>query len=97
MDPGDVSLLVYNFKDKYYFDKFLSMGLRSAAYICQKVTNAVRFMCTLLSIAVVNYLDDFAGADKPELVFIGVYFYTEDFTLSVTPERVRETLDLIDL
>ena len=73
------------------------MGLRSATYICQRVTDAVRFMCTLLSIAVVNYLDDFAGADKPELVFIGVYFYTEDLTLSVTPERVRETLDLTDL
>ena len=104
------------------------MGLRSAAYICQRVTNAVTFMCTLLSIAVVNYLDAFAGADKPELafksytelenllvscgleeskekvcppctkmVFIGVYFNTKDLTLSVTPERVRETLDLIDL
>lgn len=85
-------------------------------------------MCALLYIAVVNYLDDFAGADRPELalksytelgnllvscgleeakekacppctkmVFIGVYFNTEDLTLSVTPNRVRETLNLIDL
>ena len=54
VDPGDVSLLGYNFKHIYYFDKFISIGLRSVAYICQMVTNAVRFMCTLLSIAVVN-------------------------------------------
>ena len=32
-----------------------------------------------------------------KMVFIGVYFNTEDLTLSITPDRVRETLDLIDL
>ena len=94
----------------------------------QRYTNTVRFMCTLLYVAVVNYLDDFAGADKPELAFksytelgnlliscgleeakekacppctkmafIRVYFNTEDLTLSVTPDRVRETLDLTDI
>ena len=48
-------------------DKYLSMGLHSAAYICQRVMNAIRFMCQMLHIAILNYLDDFAGAEKPEL------------------------------
>ena len=67
VDPGDISLLGYCFENKYYFDLYLSMGLRSAAQICQRVTNAVKYMCWMLQIAVLNYLDDFAGADKPEL------------------------------
>ena len=67
VDLSDVPLLGYCFHGRYYFDKYLSMGLRSAAYICQRVTNAIRFMCQMLHIAIVNYLDDFAGAEQPDL------------------------------
>ena len=67
VDLSDVPLLGYCFEGRYYFEKYLSMGLRSAAYICQRVTNAIRFMCQMLHIAILNYLDDFAGAEKPEL------------------------------
>ena len=65
VDPSDVPLLGYCFEECFYFDKFLSMGLRSAAHICQRVTNAIRYMCLMMKIAVLNYLDDFAGADSP--------------------------------
>ena len=41
------------------------MGLRSAAHICQRVTKAIRFMCFMMKIAILNYLDDFAGAGDP--------------------------------
>ena len=34
---------------------------------------------------------------KYKMVFIGVLFNTEDMTLSVTPERVQEILDLVNL
>ena len=67
VDLSDVPLLGSCFEGRYYFDKYLSMGLRSAAYICQRVTNAIRFMCQMLHIVILNYLDDFAGAEKPEL------------------------------
>ena len=67
VDVVDVPLLGYSFEDKLYFYLFLSMGLRSVAYICQRVTNAIRYMCQMMKIAVLNYLDDFAGADTPEL------------------------------
>ena len=65
VDPSDVPLLGYGFEGNFYFDKFLSMGLRSAAHICQRVTNAIRFMCLMMKIAILNYLDDFAGASDP--------------------------------
>ena len=127
VDVADVPLLGYYFEGAFYFDLYLSMGLRSAAFICQRVTDAIRYMCQMMQIAVLNYLDDFAGADTPELalkayeelgnvliscgieeskekacppstkmVFIGVMFDTEDLTLSVTPERVQEILELVE-
>ena len=67
VDLSDAPLLGYCFEGRYNFDEYLSMGLRSAAYICQRVTNAIRFMCQMLHIAIVNYLDDFAGAEQPDL------------------------------
>ena len=43
------------------------MGLRSAAYICQRVTNAVSYICDFhYGLQVINYLDDFAGCNTPD-------------------------------
>ena len=67
VDVADVPLLGYYFKGAFYFDLYLSMGLRSAAFICQRVTDAIRYMRQMMQIAVLNYLDDFGGADTPEL------------------------------
>ena len=66
IDPGDASLLGYSFNGQFYWDKVLSMGLRSAALICQKVTNSINYMCQILGILIINYLDDLAGADSAE-------------------------------
>ena len=59
-------LLGYAFENQFYFDLFQSMGLRAAAQICQRVTNAIQYMCHIFHIAILNYLDDLAGADEPE-------------------------------
>ena len=63
VDPGDLHLLGYYFDEAYYFDFVLPMGLRSSAYICQRITDAIRFICKDLGQVVVNFLDDFAGAN----------------------------------
>ena len=52
VDVGDVPLLGYQFEEKFDFDLYLSMGLRYAAFICQRVTNAIRYMCLLVQIAI---------------------------------------------
>ena len=66
----DVSWLGYCFKEKFYFDKFLSIRLQSAANICQRATNAVKYLCLFRRIYILNliYLDDFAGVCSPESI-----------------------------
>lgn len=66
IDPGDISLVGYSWNRSLYFDTVLSMGLRSAAHICQRVTNSVTYICSILHILIINYLDDLAGAETPD-------------------------------
>ena len=42
------------------------MGLKSSAHICQRVTSAVVYMMKKSGYFLLNYLDDFAGAENPE-------------------------------
>ena len=66
IDMGDASLVGYCFNGQMYFDKVLSMGLKSAAFIAQRITNAVKYMCKVSDVSIENYLDDLAGADTPD-------------------------------
>ena len=54
VDPGDMHLLAFKWKDKIYVDRTLPFGLRSAAYICQRVTNMIRFLLKERGIDIVN-------------------------------------------
>ena len=63
VDPGDLHLLAYSWKGQIFIDRVLTMGLRSAAYLCQRITNAVAFMCREKGLSLCNYLDDIAGAE----------------------------------
>jgi hypothetical protein len=66
VDPGDIHLLSFKWKGKIYSDTVLTMGLRSAAYICQRLTNGVAHICKTDGFEIVNYLDDFCGVEGPE-------------------------------
>ena len=66
IDIGDSSLVGFPFDCYIYFDKVLSMGLKRAAFIAQRVTTAIKYICQILGISIENYLDDLAGADCPE-------------------------------
>ena len=62
VDPGDIHLLGYKWKGHLYFDRVLTMGLRSEAYICKKN-----------EIEILNYFDDLAGCetvDKSNFAFV---------------------------
>jgi hypothetical protein len=39
------------------------LGLRSAAHICQRVTNAIAFIMYKLGVCVLNNIDDLAGVE----------------------------------
>ena len=55
---GDASLVGCRFNGHTYFDKVLSMGLESSAFIAQRVTNAVKYMCQISHVSIENYLAD---------------------------------------
>ena len=59
VDPRDIHLLSFRWNEQIYSDTVLTMGLRSSAYICQRITNAISYMCRTDGYNMVNYLDDF--------------------------------------
>ena len=74
VDPGDYHLLGYSWRGQLYFDTVLPMGLHSAAMACQRVTNAVRYICASQGHSVVNYLDDFAGIAHSDIALAAYNF-----------------------
>ena len=69
VDPRDYHLLGIRHNHQLYFDIAPPFGLRSAAMMCQRTTNAVTFMFHALGYSCTNYIDDFAGADSPDRAF----------------------------
>ena len=67
IDPKDYNLVGFSWKGHFFVDRVLPMGLRSSAFICQRVTDAVSFIAKKYEVSVVNYLDDFAGAEVSDL------------------------------
>ncbi|CAG2203365.1 unnamed protein product [Mytilus edulis] len=66
IDPGDINFVGFHWKNHIFVDRVLSMGLRSSAHICQRVTSSVVYMMKQSGYSLLNYLDDFAGAEKSE-------------------------------
>ena len=64
MCPGSIHLLGFILDDRIYFDVTLSMGSKSAAYCCQRTTNALSQVYTNFGYEDVNYLDDLGAAEE---------------------------------
>ena len=69
LDPGDYSLIGYIIDNKLYFDKVLPMGMRTAPYIAQRITNAIKHIHKQLGYFLLNYVDDFLGAEDQEIIW----------------------------
>ena len=61
--PRNYSWIRYRWCNYLFFDKVMPMGLRLAAYICQRITNAIVFLHRNLGFWSINYLDDFGSAE----------------------------------
>ena len=66
IDPHDLNLVSFVWGKHIFCDTVVSMGLRSAAMMCQQFTNAISFIMWRFGIAILNYLDDLAGAEKKD-------------------------------
>ncbi len=62
MDPGDYNSLGWSWKSAKYFDKALSMGMNISPYMCQSVTDAVKYIYQGRGFDLVNYLDNVTTA-----------------------------------
>ena len=63
---GDLHLMGFNWNGYLFADRVLPMGLRSSAQICQRIATSITFMYFKLGYMMVNYLDDFGGAETKE-------------------------------
>ena len=69
VDVRDINLVSYIWKKHIYCDSVLSMGCRSAALCCQRLTNAIVFIMFKIGICILNYLDDLASAETADKAY----------------------------
>ena len=62
--PGDYNLVSFIWKKHTFCDTVLSMGTKSSAHCCQRVTNAISFIMFQIGFCLLNYLDDLATTEK---------------------------------
>ena len=63
-DPFDYSLMLYMWENRYFVDLAVAMGMRSAPSCCQHVTDAIRYIHNQAGHWLMNYIDDFIGAER---------------------------------
>ncbi len=61
--PGCYNLLGWTWQAIKYFDKALIMGMNISPYLCQWITDAIKFIVDRSGFKVVNYLNDLATAE----------------------------------
>ena len=65
-DVGTVHLLGYWFRENYYFDLSLPMGLVSSSRFCQMLSDSIVYIFRTQGYDAVNYIDDFGGGESPD-------------------------------
>ena len=91
LDPGDYSLIGYVINDELYFDKVLPMGMRTAPYVAQRVTNAIRHIHEQLEYYLLNYVDDFLGAEEKARIWAAFHHLTtllEQLGVETAPDKI---------
>ena len=63
IDPFNHSLLCFSWNQEIFFNVMAPMGLRSAPYFAQRVSNAIRYVHNTVGYFLFNYIDDFLGAE----------------------------------
>ena len=88
-DPGDYVFAGISWGDVIYIDTRLAMGLRSASYCCQSVTELVAKIAGRRAHVMV-YLDDFGGAelaDRAHESYEHIGWLLKHFGLEEAPEK----------
>jgi len=65
IDPGDVDKLTLCWRGKYFLDAAIPFGYKHGSACCQRVTDAVRYICNRQGFWLFNYIDDLIGVELP--------------------------------
>ena len=90
LDPGDYSLIGYIIEGRLYFDKMVPMGVRTGPYIAQRVSSAITWIVQQVMYFLLNYVDDFVGAELGETAWAAYNFLTKllrDLWVQTSPEK----------
>jgi hypothetical protein len=63
VDPGQINLLGWTWVRQMYFDLALVMGCTISCYLCQRITDALKYMFRKSGYDLVNYIDDLVSAE----------------------------------
>ena len=64
-DPQDIHMLGFMWDNSFYVDISIGFGLRTGAMICQRTTNAIKYITNQNNVQIENYIDDLVGAEEP--------------------------------
>ena len=67
IDPRDAHLLGFRHNNHLYIDLVPPFGLCSSAMMCHRTTNTVSYLYKTLGFSCTNYIDDFGGAETPDM------------------------------
>ena len=90
VDPHDYHLLGLTVANDFYFHTRLPFGLRSATMACQRTTKAVAHILHELGLSIDVYIDDFYGAETPELAeasFLRMSHLFNELGLLASPDK----------
>lgn len=69
VDPIDIQFLGIAFDSKYYIDLSIPFGYIHGSACCQRVTDAIRYICNKNGFWLFNYCDDLIGIELPDRVY----------------------------
>ena len=90
MDPAEYSLIGYIIDGQYYFDKVLPMGMCTAPYITQRITDSITYLHRKMEFFLLNYVDDFVSAELKDVIWRSYNYLTElldKLHIETSPEK----------
>ena len=91
VDPCDVHMLGLSWNNNYYIDLAILFGYIHGSTCCQRLTDAIRYICCRHNVWLFNYCDDLIGVELPEFAqeaFLFTKNLIENIGLSINPDKL---------
>ena len=79
LDPADIELFGFWWRQHYYWFRVVVMGHRVGPYIAQRVSDAIAFIYRRFEYFILNYVDDFIGAEHKTDIWRAFYVLADLF------------------